>query len=67
MRLRCQGCGASWWSAAGRAMIDRGERCDRCGQLLETTEEEAARTEQTSRFRRALRVVEGGGAARRES
>lgn len=66
MKLRCQGCGASWWSAAGRAMVERGERCDRCGQLLETTEDERARTEQASRFRRDLRVVEGGS-ARRES
>jgi hypothetical protein len=47
-------------------MVQRGERCDRCGQLLQTAEDETARAEQKSRFRRDLRVVEGGS-LRRES
>jgi DNA-directed RNA polymerase subunit RPC12/RpoP len=34
MRLRCEDCGTPFYSAAGRAIVDRGERCSVCGGKL---------------------------------
>ena len=38
--LVCTECGTTYYSAAARLMIDRGERCD-CGGLLEPREPDA--------------------------
>jgi DNA-directed RNA polymerase subunit RPC12/RpoP len=34
MRLRCEDCGTPFYSAAGRAIAERGERCSVCGGKL---------------------------------
>jgi hypothetical protein len=38
MRLRCDDCGTPFYSAAARAMAERGERCQVCGGHLRVDE-----------------------------
>lgn len=33
-RLRCEDCGTRFYSAAGRTLVERGERCELCGGPL---------------------------------